>query len=52
MFDDEHFGAHSLRRANNWEIHPVTQIEVCRGSVESCRAGEGWQSLKEYSVPR
>ena len=48
MFDDQHFTDHQLRRATNWEIHPITQIEVCTGSVEGCREGVGWKTLKDY----
>jgi hypothetical protein len=35
-------------RSTNWEIHPVTKLEVCEKSVSACKAGQGW---KEFRVP-
>lgn len=35
-----------LKRSTNWEIHPVTKLEVCEKSVSACKAGQGW---KEFS---
>lgn len=32
-----------LVRATNWEVHPITKIEVCEQSVSSCKHGHGWQ---------
>jgi hypothetical protein len=37
-----------LKRSTNWEVHPVTKLEVCEKSVSVCKAGQGW---KEFSVP-
>ena len=37
-----------LKRATNWEVHPVTKLEVCQKSVSACKAGQGWE---EFSVP-
>jgi len=34
-----------LNRASNWEVHPITRIEVCTSTVTKCRAGEGWQDF-------
>jgi hypothetical protein len=35
---------HGLARATNWEIHPVTKIEICTKSKKSCDAGSGWKN--------
>jgi len=32
-------------RATNWEVHPVTTLEVCALSVKACRKGRGWQQF-------
>ena len=37
-----------LTRSTNWEVHPVTKLEVCEQSVTACNANQGW---KEFSVP-
>ena len=37
-----------LKRSTNWEVHPVTKLEVCEKSVSVCKAGQGWV---EFSVP-
>jgi hypothetical protein len=37
-----------LKRATNWEVHPVTKLEVCQKSVTACKAGQGWE---EFNVP-
>jgi hypothetical protein len=37
-----------LKRSTNWEVHPVTKLEVCGKSVSACKAGQGWE---EFSVP-
>ena len=31
-----------LRRATNWEIHPVTRFQFCNSTVAKCRQGQGW----------
>lgn len=33
----------SLKRATNWEVHPITNIEVCTKSKKDCDRGKGWQ---------
>jgi hypothetical protein len=38
----------SLVRATNWEVHPVTSLEVCQKSVTACKTGDGW---KDFTVP-
>ena len=34
-----------LKRATNWEIHPVMKFEVCNASVPQCRNGVGWKNI-------
>jgi hypothetical protein len=41
-------GNNGLVRATNWEVHPVTKLEVCQKSVSACKSGDGWQ---EFTVP-
>jgi hypothetical protein len=38
----------ALVRATNWEVHPVTKLEVCQKSVTACRSGDGWA---DFTVP-
>jgi hypothetical protein len=38
----------ALVRATNWEVHPVTKLEVCQKSVSACRSGDGWA---DFTVP-
>jgi hypothetical protein len=35
----------SLKRLTNWEIHPVTKLEVCHSTITACKAGQGWQEF-------
>jgi hypothetical protein len=35
----------SLKRSTNWEVHPVTKLEVCRKSLTACNAGQGWEEF-------
>jgi hypothetical protein len=37
-----------LKRATNWEVHPITKLEVCQKSVSACKANQGWE---EFRVP-
>ena len=32
-------------RATNWEVHPVTKLEVCQKSVTACNANQGWEEF-------
>jgi len=34
-----------LTRITNWEIHPVTKLEVCTKSKKKCNNGIGWESF-------
>ena len=31
-----------LKRATNWEIHPVTRFQFCNSTIAKCRNGQGW----------
>ena len=42
LLDTEHI-SRTLRRATNWEVHPVTRFEVCKSTEAECRRGRGWQ---------
>jgi hypothetical protein len=54
MLDSKHFPQrqilqgerlnHKLSRATNWEVHPITKLEVCTRSREECERGKGWQN--------
>jgi hypothetical protein len=37
-----------LVRATNWEVHPVTKLEVCQKSASACKANNGWE---DFAVP-
>jgi hypothetical protein len=54
MLDSKHFPQaqvlqgerlnRGLSRATNWEVHPITKLEVCTKSREACESGKGWQN--------
>ena len=45
MLDTKHLPPNRpVKRATNWEIHPVTKIEVCTKSKKACDAGSGWKN--------
>ncbi len=48
MFDSEHFIKKHLVRVNNWEIHPVLQLEIC-ATGDKCKANSdaGWKSVDD-----
>ena len=46
LFDSEHFLGHHLKRATNWEIHPVTRLEYCAAATCSDTGDAGWKSLE------
>jgi hypothetical protein len=48
MFDSEHSLGHHLKRHNNWEIHPVLELEYCPKS-KKCTADsdDNWTFLGE-----
>lgn len=35
----------ALNRSTNWEVHPVTKLEICRKSKSACNAGQGWEEF-------
>jgi hypothetical protein len=36
---------HNLKRATNWEVHPVTKMEVCTKSKKACDKNRGWEEF-------
>lgn len=46
MLDTQHI-SRPLVRATNWEIHPITNIEVCTARISDCRAGTGWKTIAQ-----
>ena len=34
-----------LKRATNWEIHPITALWVCTKSKPACDHGKGWEAV-------
>lgn len=51
MLDTEHLGDSVPKRFTHWEIHPVTEFEVCTLTKAKCDEGEGWEKLKDWSSP-
>ena len=48
MFDSEHFLSLPLTRVNNWEIHPVLNLEFCEtGNDCAADSAAGWKSLDD-----
>jgi hypothetical protein len=45
MLDTEHLIHNALVRATNWEVHPITKLEVCTMSQAQCEAGQGWRNV-------
>jgi len=35
----------TLKRSTNWEVHPITKLEVCQKSVTACKANQGWEDF-------
>ncbi len=33
-----------LSRATNWEVHPITKLEVCTRTPKTCDRGKGWKT--------
>jgi len=46
MLDTHHLVSAPLKRATNWEVHPITRLEVCVSTVTKCRSGAGWKEVK------
>ena len=34
-----------LKRSTNWEVHPITKLEVCQKSLSACNANDGWKEF-------
>lgn len=45
MLDTEHLIHNPLVRATNWEVHPITKLEVCTLTQAQCEAGNGWKNV-------
>jgi hypothetical protein len=45
MLDTEHLIHNPLVRATNWEVHPITKLEVCTLTPEECKGGKGWKNV-------
>jgi hypothetical protein len=50
LLDTMHI-SNPLERATNWEIHPVTKLEVCTLTKPKCDQGNGWELLEEWEIP-
>lgn len=46
MLDTHHLVSNKLVRATNWEVHPITKLEVCTLTATKCRTGDGWAEVK------
>lgn len=46
MLDTEHLIHNPLVRATNWEVHPVTKVEVCTRTQAECESGTGWRNVR------
>ncbi len=46
MFDSRHTSK-DAPRATAWEVHPITDFDVCESTKADCDAGQGWKSLDE-----
>lgn len=51
MLDTQHLGGGGPARITDWEIHPVTSMQVCTGSVTACKGGTGWEALENIPEP-
>jgi hypothetical protein len=48
MFDSEHFIANHLKRATNWEVHPILKFEYCpSGKTCTADSDDGWLSIDD-----
>ncbi|HKC65499.1 MAG TPA: hypothetical protein VKB86_17790 [Pyrinomonadaceae bacterium] len=45
MLDTEHLIHNPLKRATNWEVHPITKLEVCNSTLAKCRQGDSWEDV-------
>lgn len=45
MLDTEHLIHNPLVRSTNWEVHPITKLEVCTLTQAECEAGNGWRNV-------
>jgi hypothetical protein len=45
MLDTEHLIHNPLVRSTNWEVHPITKLEVCTLTQSECEGGKGWKNV-------
>jgi hypothetical protein len=50
MLDTAHIG-NPIVRSSNWEIHPVTMLEVCTKTKPKCDQEQGWVLLEDFEIP-
>src|SRR5260370_32319207 len=51
MFDSEHFLGRHLKRHNNWEIHPVLNLDYCPQGATCGQANNvNWRSLDRLTL--
>lgn len=48
LLDTQHLSGSGGARGTLWEVHPVTDCEVCTKSVSQCEAGQGWKNLTTF----
>ena len=51
MLDTQHLNSDKPARVTDWEIHPVTKLQVCTGTITGCKAGDGWVDLADFPEP-
>lgn len=50
MFDSRHTKiTESTPRATAWEVHPVTDFEVCDDTRAACDNEQGWVELEDFN---
>ena len=45
LFDSEHYLGRHLERHNNWELHPVLNLEYCAAATCQDTGDAGWKRL-------
>ncbi len=48
LFDSQHVSVSGGPRATLWEIHPITDFEVCKGTIGQCKQGQHWEPLEDF----
>jgi hypothetical protein len=50
LLDSMHI-SNPIERSTNWEIHPITRLEVCTLTRPKCNQGQGWVDLENWEIP-